>query len=453
MPSSSKTWCSGNHYVSKALCDPGASTNLMPKSIFQKLGIGEAKPTTVMLQLADRSYVQPEGKIEDILVQVDKFIFPADFLILDCEADEHAPIILGRPFLATGRVLIDFENGELILRVNDQQEEQGFLYEDGLDNYGLEQIIHKRLTDLGWLRFGRNKLVPGDAATINDLLDLPNNEESIYNLIAALKDEDYDMIKDQLCTQGTAWNRGGKNLGTINRRNLRPEAKLWNTFIKRNLMLTSHNQTVDKPRYLLKQSSNLAFPCLISALYRRAAVPTRPKDLYTPRRTGWACSDYMKKMDLTDALPIRMAMPTPAASSAAILESAPAVPEHYSPPTQTSKAPSAYILQLRKQLQRIEVRQLTFIAETKVVQNSLVQFFTSQFPAAATFFPDHQAANPPVDYSTAKPSAEARKTEMMHYSLNATSDAIDWNTPFEHRPSLSAQPTAADILGSSYARK
>ncbi|KAK8690122.1 hypothetical protein V6N13_088823 [Hibiscus sabdariffa] len=111
----------GNNYSCKALCDPGASINLMPKSVFKKLDIGEAKPTTVMLQLADRSYVQPEGKIEDLLVRVDKFIFPTDFLILDCEADEHAPIILGRPFLATGRVLLDFENSELVLRVNDQQ--------------------------------------------------------------------------------------------------------------------------------------------------------------------------------------------------------------------------------------------------------------------------------------------------------------------------------------------
>ncbi|KAK8584087.1 hypothetical protein V6N12_068337 [Hibiscus sabdariffa] len=93
----------------------------MPKSVFQKLGIREAKPTTVMLQLADHSFVQPEGKIEDILVQVDKFIFPADFLILDCKADGNAPIILGRPFLATGRVLLDFGNEELILRVDDQQ--------------------------------------------------------------------------------------------------------------------------------------------------------------------------------------------------------------------------------------------------------------------------------------------------------------------------------------------
>ncbi|KAL4273966.1 hypothetical protein GQ457_13G015910 [Hibiscus cannabinus] len=62
----------GHNYPTKALCDPGASINLMPKSVFQKLGIGEAKPTTVMLQLADHSYVQSEGKIEDILVKADQ---------------------------------------------------------------------------------------------------------------------------------------------------------------------------------------------------------------------------------------------------------------------------------------------------------------------------------------------------------------------------------------------
>ncbi|KAK8980799.1 hypothetical protein V6N11_047930 [Hibiscus sabdariffa] len=109
----------GHNYSTKALCDTGASINLMPKYVFQKLGIGEAKPTTVMLQLADHSYVQPEGKIKDILVQIDKFIFPADFLILDCEADEHAPIILGRPFLSTSRAVIDFDKDEIIFKVDE----------------------------------------------------------------------------------------------------------------------------------------------------------------------------------------------------------------------------------------------------------------------------------------------------------------------------------------------
>ncbi|XP_038888572.1 uncharacterized protein LOC120078375 [Benincasa hispida] len=77
----------GGKEVENAICDLGTSINLMPLSIFKKLNIGNARPTIVTLQLADRSIMHPEGKIEDVLVQVDKFIFPADFIILDYEAD------------------------------------------------------------------------------------------------------------------------------------------------------------------------------------------------------------------------------------------------------------------------------------------------------------------------------------------------------------------------------
>ena len=65
----------GNQYFGKALCDLGASINFMPMSIFKKLGIGEARPTTVSLQLAYISITHPEEKIEDVLVKMDKFIF------------------------------------------------------------------------------------------------------------------------------------------------------------------------------------------------------------------------------------------------------------------------------------------------------------------------------------------------------------------------------------------
>ncbi|XP_073277685.1 uncharacterized protein [Primulina huaijiensis] len=68
----------GNSNFNKALCDLGASVNLMPYSCFEKLGIGEVKPTTISLQLADRSIKYPRGVIEDVLVKVDKFIFPVD---------------------------------------------------------------------------------------------------------------------------------------------------------------------------------------------------------------------------------------------------------------------------------------------------------------------------------------------------------------------------------------
>ncbi|XP_073039013.1 uncharacterized protein [Primulina eburnea] len=105
----------------KALCDLGASINLMPYSVFRRLGLGEPKPTRMSLQLADRSVKYPRGIIEDVLVKVDKFIFPADFVVLDMEEDLEMPLILGRPFLATGKALIDVDEGKLRLRVGEEE--------------------------------------------------------------------------------------------------------------------------------------------------------------------------------------------------------------------------------------------------------------------------------------------------------------------------------------------
>ena len=99
----------------------GASINLMPLCVFKQLGVGECRPIIVTLQLADRSHAYPEGKIEDVLVKVDKFIFPVDFIVLDFEADKEVPIMLGRPFLAIGKTLINVQKRELTMRVNDQQ--------------------------------------------------------------------------------------------------------------------------------------------------------------------------------------------------------------------------------------------------------------------------------------------------------------------------------------------
>ena len=97
----------GNSLSGKALCDLGASINLMPLSMFKKLNFGEAKSTTIMLQMADWSYKHPRGLIENVLVKVDKFLFLADFVILDMEEDDKVPIIFGRPFLVTGKAQIN----------------------------------------------------------------------------------------------------------------------------------------------------------------------------------------------------------------------------------------------------------------------------------------------------------------------------------------------------------
>ncbi|XP_062118879.1 uncharacterized protein LOC133832571 [Humulus lupulus] len=131
----------GNFECKHALCDLGANINLMPLSVFRRLGLGEGKPTTVTLQLADRSLAHPRGIIEDVLVKVDKFIFPTDFIVLDMEEDTNVPIIHGRPFLATEQALIDVQKGELRLRV--QGDEVVFsVLERKWNNDALEAIFN-----------------------------------------------------------------------------------------------------------------------------------------------------------------------------------------------------------------------------------------------------------------------------------------------------------------------
>ena len=105
-----------------ALCDLGASINLIPASTIRKLGLtDEVKPTQICLQLADGSTKYPSGVIEDMIVRVGPFAFPTDFVVLEMEEHKSATLILGRPFLATGRSLIDVQQGEITLRVNDDE--------------------------------------------------------------------------------------------------------------------------------------------------------------------------------------------------------------------------------------------------------------------------------------------------------------------------------------------
>ena len=77
--------------------------------IYKKLGLGDPKPTAMRLLMADRTVKRPIGILHDVLVKVESFIIPADFVILDCEVDFEVPIILGRPFVATSRALVDIE--------------------------------------------------------------------------------------------------------------------------------------------------------------------------------------------------------------------------------------------------------------------------------------------------------------------------------------------------------
>ena len=109
----------GGTCIDKALLDLGANVNLLPYSVYKKLGLEELKPTNITLSLADRSVKIPKGIVEDVLVKVDKFYYPVDFIVLDTKpfaiGPNHVPIILGRPFLVTSNAIINFRNGVMQL--------------------------------------------------------------------------------------------------------------------------------------------------------------------------------------------------------------------------------------------------------------------------------------------------------------------------------------------------
>ncbi|XP_070002751.1 uncharacterized protein [Nicotiana sylvestris] len=106
----------------KYLCNYGASINLMSLSIYRRLEkeIGEIKSVSISLQLVDQSTIIPEGIVEDVLVRVDKFIFPVDIIEVKMEENKEIPLILGRIFLETGRAILDIHDRKLMLCVGDE---------------------------------------------------------------------------------------------------------------------------------------------------------------------------------------------------------------------------------------------------------------------------------------------------------------------------------------------
>jgi hypothetical protein len=117
----------GNSKIDKTLMDLEAGVNLLPYTVYEQLGLRELKPTKVVLQLANRSVVIPRGVVDDVLVQVDKFYFPVDFIVLDTKhvspSSTDVPVILGRPFLATSNVLINCKNGIMKLTFGNMTDE------------------------------------------------------------------------------------------------------------------------------------------------------------------------------------------------------------------------------------------------------------------------------------------------------------------------------------------
>ncbi|XP_050897060.1 uncharacterized protein LOC127103863 [Lathyrus oleraceus] len=111
----------GDRSFKKAQIDLGLSVSLIPLSIYKKLGIGVVQDTMTTLQFFNHSVKKPYGIVEYVLVKIDKFVFPVDFVILEMPEDEDIPLILGRPFLETERCLINIEEGTMTFKVYDEE--------------------------------------------------------------------------------------------------------------------------------------------------------------------------------------------------------------------------------------------------------------------------------------------------------------------------------------------
>ncbi|GJU79359.1 homeodomain-like protein [Tanacetum coccineum] len=111
----------GNHSMSNALADLGASISIMPYSLFKRLGHVSLKPIKITIEMADRSMQSPKEIKENVLVKISNFVFPVDFVVLDIMEDENVPIILGRPMLATAHAKIDVYGKKISLGVGNDQ--------------------------------------------------------------------------------------------------------------------------------------------------------------------------------------------------------------------------------------------------------------------------------------------------------------------------------------------
>ena len=150
----------GGTCVERALLNLGESVNLFPYSMYKQLGLGELKPTSITMSLADRSIKIPKGTVEEVLIQVDKFYYLVDFVVLDTEpavaGANYVPIILGRPFLATSYVIINFRNGVMQLSFGNMTLELNIFHlskkhmqpvEDGLEKVCIIDTILEEQAD------------------------------------------------------------------------------------------------------------------------------------------------------------------------------------------------------------------------------------------------------------------------------------------------------------------
>ena len=136
--------------------------NLMPLSIYHRLGIKNINDINTNMRFADHSRKDAYGIAEDVLVTIEDLIFPVDFVILDIPEDDEAPIIMGRPFMQTSRYNLDMDQCTLTLKVHDKE-----IILNAIDDQELEEDT-KSHYQVGLIKtLNANGILPLPLATLN----------------------------------------------------------------------------------------------------------------------------------------------------------------------------------------------------------------------------------------------------------------------------------------------
>ncbi|GJU78982.1 zinc knuckle CX2CX4HX4C containing protein [Tanacetum coccineum] len=146
-----------------ALANLGASISIMPFSVYKRLGIGNLETIKMNIELANNSKCIPKGIVRNLLIKIDKFILPIDFIILDILEDFRMPVILGRPLLATARAKVDVLKKSISLEV------------------GNEKVIFKMKSDLPNMQNESILMIQSNMITKED--ELMNLESDLFTYI------------------------------------------------------------------------------------------------------------------------------------------------------------------------------------------------------------------------------------------------------------------------------
>nr|GEV15792.1 reverse transcriptase domain-containing protein [Tanacetum cinerariifolium] len=194
--------CGFNELKCKALADLGASINLMPLSVWKKLGLPELISTRMTLELANRAICTPAGIARDVFIPVGKFTFPVYFVIVDYQSDLRVPLILGRPFLRTARALIDMIlcDGDERLTLNMRHDTSSYSNQPQKESINLINVFNDLNEDFLEELFSTNHQSGNPTFSSHPELTVPEVKDDIFDLeggnVLLEKLLDLDSTKD-----------------------------------------------------------------------------------------------------------------------------------------------------------------------------------------------------------------------------------------------------------------